>query len=125
MAVQVSLDIINSEEKIFYADTFLRFHHKWDNLSISGKEHFQGMIRGLSRTMEGDVTLPPLPRFPGKPDTMMTSAALLEERRLALEEYLNTILESDVYRENPDMVKVKFVCFNFTAELVKARMFFI
>ena len=54
--------------------------------------------------MEVDATLPPLPRFPGKPDTMMTSAELLEERRVALEEYLNTILESDVYRENPEMV---------------------
>ena len=63
------------------------------------------MIRGLSRIMEMDATLPPLPRFPGKPDTMMTSAELLEERRVALEEYLNTILESDVYRENPEMVK--------------------
>ena len=67
------------------------------------------MIRGLSRIMEVDATLPPLPRFPGKPDTMMTSAELLEERRVALEEYLNTILESDVYRENPEMVKRFFV----------------
>ena len=64
------------------------------------------MIRGLSRIMEVDATLPPLPRFPGKPDTMMTSAELLEERRVALEEYLNTILESDVYRENPEMVNI-------------------
>ena len=64
------------------------------------------MIRGLSRIMEVDATLPPLPRFPGKPDTMMTSAELLEERRIALEEYLNTILESDVYRENPEMVNI-------------------
>ena len=56
--------------------------------------------------MEVDATLPPLPRFPGKPDTMMTSAELLEERRVALEEYLNTILESDVYRENPEMVNI-------------------
>ena len=56
--------------------------------------------------MEVDATLPPLPRFPGKPDTMMTSAELLEERRIALEEYLNTILESDVYRENPEMVNI-------------------
>ena len=63
----------------------------------------------MSRIMEVDATLPPLPRFPGKPDTMMTSAELLEERRVALEEYLNTILESDVYRENPEMVK-RFFC---------------
>ena len=67
------------------------------------------MIRGLSRIMEVDATLPPLPRFPGKPDTMMTSAELLEERRVALQEYLNTILESDVYREYPEMVKRFFV----------------
>ena len=63
------------------------------------------MIRGLSRIMEVDATLPPLPRFPGKPDTMMTSPALLEERRAALETYLNTILQSDTYRENPEMVR--------------------
>ena len=69
------------------------------------------MIRGLSRIMEVDATLPPLPRFPGKPDTMMTSSELLEERRVALEEYLNTILESDVYRENPEMVKIFFCLF--------------
>ena len=52
-----------------------------------------------------DSGLPPLPRFPGKPDTMMTSPALLEERRAALETYLNTILQSDTYRENPEMVR--------------------
>ena len=79
------------------------------------------MIRGLSRIMEMDATLPPLPRFPGKPDTMMTSAELLEERRVALEEYLNTILESDVYRENPEMVKKICLFFN-KSNLVKTGM---
>ena len=55
--------------------------------------------------LDMDSGLPPLPRFPGKPDTMMTSPALLEERRAALETYLNTILQSDTYRENPEMVR--------------------
>ena len=44
-------------------------------------------------------------RFPGKPDSMMTSPELLEERRAALEQYLNDILECPVYREHPEMVK--------------------
>lgn len=51
-----------------------------------------------------DSSLPSLPRFPGKPDTMMTSPELLEERRAALEQYLNDILECQVYREHPEMV---------------------
>lgn len=79
------------------------------------------MIRGLSRIMEVDATLPPLPRFPGKPDTMMTSAELLEERRVALEEYLNTILESDVYRENPEMVNKWDLLILNESNLVKVR----
>ena len=72
-----------------------------------GKEHFSGMIRGLNRIldMDDDTTLPSLPRFPGKPDTMMTSPEVLEERQGALENYLNTILQCYVYRENPEMVK--------------------
>ena len=76
------------------------------NFNILGKEHFHGMVRGLHRILDvsSDTPLPPLPRFPGKPDTMMTSPELLEERRVALELYLNTILECDVYRENPEMV---------------------
>ena len=63
------------------------------------------MIRGLNRILDmDDTSLPSLPRFPGKPDTMMTSPEVLEERRGALENYLNTILQCNVYRENPEMV---------------------
>ena len=67
------------------------------------------MIRGLNRILDMDDTnLPSLPRFPGKPDTMMTSPEVLEERQGALENYLNTILQCAVYRENPEMVKYCF-----------------
>ena len=71
-----------------------------------GKEHIHGMLRGFHRMVSSgdDSPLPSLPRFPGKPDTMMTSPELLEERRAALEQYLNDILECQVYREHPEMV---------------------
>ena len=73
------------------------------------------MIRGLNRILDmDDTSLPSLPRFPGKPDTMMTSPEVLEERRGALENYLNTILQCDVYRENPEMVNI-VISYNCTA----------
>ena len=46
-------------------------------------------------------------RFPGRPDTMMTSPEHLEERRAALEIYLNTVLEQEMYREQIDVVSIR------------------
>ena len=37
---------------------------------------------------------------------MMTSPENLEERRVALEVYLNTVLEHDMYREQGDVVSM-------------------
>ena len=43
-------------------------------------------------------------RFPDILDTMITSPEHLEERRAALEVYLNTVLEQEMYREQMDVV---------------------
>ena len=54
-----------------------------------------------------NLTMISLSRFPGRPDTMMTSPEHLEERRVALESYLNTVLEHQLYREQGDMVSYR------------------
>ena len=49
-----------------------------------------GVLRGLRSVVEVEET-PPLPHFPGRPDTMVTGEAQLEERRALLENYLNQV----------------------------------
>ena len=48
--------------------------------------------RGVLRRQESVVE--ELPKFPGRPDTMMTDPEHLEERRKLLEDYLNQVIIS-------------------------------
>ena len=42
--------------------------------------------------------------LPGTPDSMLTTEELREEKRQGLERYLNSLLETSLYRENSDVV---------------------
>ena len=80
-----------------------------------------GVLRGLRSVVEVEET-PPLPHFPGRPDTMVTGEEQLEERRAQLENYLNQVLSLRCYRENPDMIDFLEVSrLSFTSGLAKGK----
>ena len=48
--------------------------------------------------------MPSLPSLPGTVDSMLTTGEMREEKRAALERYLNKLLNTNFYREHSDVV---------------------
>ena len=49
-------------------------------------------------------SIPALASLPGTPDSMLTTGEMREEKRAALERYLNSLLNNNFYREHSDVV---------------------
>lgn len=52
--------------------------------------------------------MPSLPSLPGTVDSMLTTGEMREEKRAALERYLNKLLNTNFYREHIDVVSTYY-----------------